>query len=109
MRVSCVFIVFLIISGFFASVASAGHVNIGGTHSESEIRATCKREGGTFESSGGQYGCSKGCGSDICRVSCIGGKCTGSCPNCGQQARSFPVLSGNDVAERILKDSVEQP
>jgi hypothetical protein len=109
MRMFCIFIVALITFGFFSGVASAGSVSISGTHSESEIRATCKKEGGTFQSTAGVYSCSKQCGSTVCAVNCVGGKCAGSCPKCGQQERPFPVLKGDDVAERILKDSVEWP
>jgi len=108
MRKLCLIIIALITFGLFVSVASAGQVSISGTHSESEIKATCDREGGTFESGGGTYGCSKGCGEIVaCRVDCVGGKCTGTCPKCGQQERRLPVLRSDDAAERILKDSVE--
>jgi hypothetical protein len=110
MRKYGVLMVALVTFGFLVSVVSAGQVSISGTHSEGEIKATCNREGGVFESSGGgAYGCAKGCGEgEVCRVECVGGKCTGSCPKCGQQERRLPVLRGDAAAERILKNSVER-
>jgi len=109
MRKSWVLIIALATFGLVAGLASAGHVSIKGTHSANEIRGTCNSAGGTFSEGGGIYGCQKACGGEVCSVTCVGGKCTGSCPNCGRRERRLPTLGGTDAADRILKDSVEQP
>jgi hypothetical protein len=109
MRKFWVFIFALAALGFLTGVASAGHVSISGTHSSNEIRDTCNRAGGEFSEGGGVYGCQKQCGGEVCSVTCVGGKCTGNCPNCGHRERRLPTLGGDDAADRILKDSVGRP
>jgi hypothetical protein len=82
MRKCCLVIIAILTLGLLASAASAGQVSISGTHSESEIKATCGREGGTFESTGGTYSCTKGCGEIVaCRVDCVGGNAQALAPN----------------------------
>jgi hypothetical protein len=109
MRKFWVFTIALATLGFLAGAASAGHVSISGTHSSDEIRATCNREGGSFGEGGGVYTCHKKCGGEVCKVTCVGGNCTGECPKCGRRERRLPELGGTDAADRILRDSVERP
>jgi hypothetical protein len=65
----------------------AAKVSFGGSHSRSEIQATCGAVGGSFFSNS-HYGCTNECagGTDTCAVECVNGKCTGSCPRCGRMA-----------------------
>jgi hypothetical protein len=108
MRKLWLFIVTLVAIGLLAGTSWAGHVSISGTHSANEIRSTCNRTGGSFTEGGGVYGCTKNCGNDVCSVTCVGGKCTGNCPKCGQRERRLPTLGGTDAADRILRDSVQR-
>ena len=93
MRKFVVMIIALATLSFLAGVASAGTVQIGGTHSVGEIKSTCEGAGGTFTQNGTLYGCLNSCGNDLCSVSCIGGKCLGTCPKCGE-IRVLPVFNG---------------
>src|SRR5262249_4019093 len=83
-------VIALFIYGALVGEGWAAKVSIGGTHSRSEIQATCGAVGGDFFSiEGGNYGCTKECagGTDTCAVECTNnGKCTGSCPRCGRVA-----------------------
>ncbi len=90
MRKFVVMIIALAALSSLAGVASAGTIQIGGTHSPEEIKATCDKAGGTYTSYGTLYGCFTGCGGGIadCQVSCIGGKCLGTCPSCGERRMS---------------------
>jgi hypothetical protein len=45
-------------------------------------------------------GCLNSCGDDICSVSCIDGKCLGTCPKCGE-IRVLPVFNGVGVVRGI--------
>src|SRR5215469_2134096 len=108
MRKSIILIIALTIYGFLLGEGWAAKISIGGTHSRSEIQATCGAVGGSFFSNS-HYGCTNECGADTCAVECVNGKCTGSCPRCGQRAspRSPPPrLSGADAVTRVLKNSV---
>ena len=67
MRKFVVMIIALATLSFLAGVASAGTVQIGGTHSESEIKKTCEDSGGTATQNGNIYGCLNTCGNDFCR------------------------------------------
>ena len=108
MRKSIILIIALIIYGVLVGAAWAARVSIGGTHSQSEIQATCGAVGGDFFSlPTGQYGCSNICaqGSASCVVTCgTNGKCFGDCPRCGRLAspsRSpLPRLAGADAVTR---------
>jgi hypothetical protein len=66
-----------------AGIASAETVKISGQHTESEIQATCNREGGTFSGGVTGYGCTKSCGTGTCGVECDRktATCTGSTPS----------------------------
>lgn len=114
MRKSIIVIVALFIYGIYGVLvgeAWAAKVSIGGTHSRSEIEATCDAVGGDFFAlPNGQYGCSHICaGTASCVISCTNGNCTGECPRCGQRVspRSpLPRLAGGDAVTRVLKNSV---
>jgi hypothetical protein len=113
MRKSIILIISLMIYGVLLGEGWAAKVSIGGNHSRSEIQATCGAVGGDFFSfEGGNYGCTNKCagGTDDCAVECTNnGKCTGSCPRCGQRVspRSpLPRLAGGDAVTRVLKNSV---
>ena len=110
MRKSIILVIALMIYGILLGEGWAAKISIGGSHSRSEIQATCGSVGGTFFSNS-HYGCNNECagGTDTCAVECVNGKCTGSCPRCGQRAspRSpLPRLSGGDAVTRVLKNSV---
>jgi len=108
MRKSIILIIALMIYGFLLGEGWAAKISIGGTHSRSQIQATCGAVGGSFFSNS-HYGCTNECGADTCAVECVNGKCTGSCPRCGQRAspRSPPPrLAGADAVTRVLKNSV---
>ena len=109
MRKSIILITALMIYGVLLGEGWAAKISIGGTHSRSQIQATCGAVGGDFFSNS-HYGCVNNCaGGDSCAVECVNGKCTGSCPRCGQRAspRSpLPRLSGADAVTRVLKNSV---
>jgi hypothetical protein len=58
MRKSIILVITLIIYGFLLGEGWAAKVSIGGTHSRSEIQATCGAVGGDFFSiEGGNFGC----------------------------------------------------
>ena len=57
MRKFVVMIIALATLSFLAGVASAGTVQIGGTHPQSEIKSTCENSGGTPTQNGNIYGC----------------------------------------------------
>jgi hypothetical protein len=110
MRKSIILIIALMIYGVLLGEGWAAKVSIGGTHSRSQIQATCGAVGGSFFSNS-HYGCTNECagGTDTCAVECVNGKCTGSCPRCGQRVgpRSpLPRLAGGDAVTRVLKNSV---
>jgi hypothetical protein len=113
MRKSIILVIALMIYGFLLGEGWAAKVSIAGRHSASEIKATCGAVGGDFFSNS-HYGCTKDCagGTDSCAVECVNGKCTGSCPSCGQRAspsRSpLPRLAGADAVTRVLKNSVRR-
>ena len=106
MRKSIILIIALFIYGALVGEGWAAKVSIGGTHSRSEIQATCGAVGGDFFSfEGGDFGCTHECagGTDS--------KCTGTCPRCGQRVspRSpLPRLAGADAVTRVLKNSVSR-
>jgi hypothetical protein len=104
------FITTLVTLLLLAGASWAGQVSISGTHSSAEIKAACDSVGGDFLEGQSGYSCGVECGNDdTCFVSCNkGGKCTGTCPNCGRQAPP-PVLSGTAPVERTLKNSVKRP
>jgi hypothetical protein len=62
MRKFLIMIIALATLSFLAGVASAGTIQIGGTHSPEEIKATCDKAGGTYTSYGTLYGCFTSCG-----------------------------------------------
>jgi hypothetical protein len=101
-----VIIIGLATLSFLAGVASAGTVQISGTHSSGEIKSTCEATGGGYTEMGSLYGCVKACGDDFCSVSCIGGKCLGTCPNCGELR--LPVFNGRAGVGRIMTNKVER-
>src|SRR5215472_8980064 len=110
MRKLIILIMALCTWGVLVSEAWAAKISIAGRHSQSEIQATCGAVGGSFFSNS-HYGCTNECagGTDTCAVECVNGKCTGSCPRCGQRAspRSPPPrLAGADAVTRVLKNSV---
>jgi hypothetical protein len=59
--------------------AQAGSVRLGHI-SSGHLKAICDKNGGTFNSGEGAYGCTGSGGQVNCTKS---GKCTGTCPNCG--------------------------
>jgi hypothetical protein len=66
-----------------AGPASAGKVDLG-HHSSGEIKRTCKKNGGNFNSwPDGSYDCGTGKGHVTCTKD---GNCTGHCDNCGKAA-----------------------
>ena len=83
MRKFLIMITALATLSFLAGVASAGTIQIGGTHSPDEIKTTCEKNGGIYNKDGDLYGCWNSCksgeGSDFCSVACIGGKRLGTC------------------------------
>ena len=92
MRKLLIMTVALATLSFLAGVASAGTIQIGGTHSRDEIKTTCESNGGVYKHDRSLYGCLKRCGNDMCSVSCIGGSCLGTCPKCGEPR--VPVWGG---------------
>src|SRR5262245_34564375 len=113
MRKSIILIIALIIYGVLPGEGWAAKVKISGTHSQSEIQATCGAVGGDFFSNG-SYGCTTTCtGGSVpqCSVECVNGKCTGSCPRCGRVASPsrtpLPRLGGADAVRRVLKNSAK--
>ena len=92
------------LSFFLPGVASAGTVQISGTHDESEIKKTCEDNGGTPTQNGNIYGCLNTCGNDFCSVACIGGKCLGTCPKCGE--RRLPVYK--NAVGSIVTNTVQR-
>lgn len=94
------------LSFFLPGVASAGTVQISGTHDESEIKKTCEDNGGTPTQNGNIYGCLNTCGNDFCSVACIGGKCLGTCPKCGE--RRLPVYGGKNAVGSIVTNTVQR-
>lgn len=106
MRKFLVMIIALATLSFLTGVASAGTVQIGGTHSESEIKSTCEKNGGTPTQNGNIYGCLNTCGNDFCSVACIGGKCLGTCPKCGE--RRLPVYGGKDAVNGVVTNTVQR-
>jgi hypothetical protein len=111
MRKFAVFIVTILALVLAADVVPAGKINISGTHSRDEVKATCDKVGGGFGESANFYSCSKECGNTLCSVDCnkSDNKCTGSCPNCGRRERRLPTLGGADAVDRTLNNSVERP
>lgn len=62
-------------ASLFVSEVMASPINIGGTHSATEIAKTCANVGGEFSQGAGGYGCING---DKGQVQCTNkGKCTG--------------------------------
>jgi len=116
MRKSIILVIALFVYGALVGEGWAAKVSIGGTHSRSQIQATCGAVGGDFFSiEGGNYGCTKQCagGTDTCAVECTNnGKCTGSCLSCGRVASPnrtpLPRLAGGDAVTRVLKNSVRR-
>src|SRR5215217_4726616 len=106
MRRFLTMIIALATLSFLAGVASAGTVQISGTHSESDIKSTCAAAGGSYTTNGNAYGCLNTCGNDLCSVSCIGGKCLGTCPKCGE--RRVPVYGGRDAVGSIVTNKVQR-
>ncbi|MBI5265514.1 MAG: hypothetical protein HY852_27280 [Bradyrhizobium sp.] len=107
MRKFLVVIIALATLSFLAGVASAGTIQIPGTHSTSEIKSACDKAGGFYSEYGDLYTCGKNCGNDFCRVSCIGGKCLGTCPKCGE--RRFSVYGGRGAVGSIVTNMVQRP
>jgi hypothetical protein len=106
MRKFLVIIIALATLSFLAGVASAGTVQIGGTHSVGEIKSACAATGGSFTENGTLYGCLNVCGNDFCSVSCIGGKCLGTCPKCGDLV--LPVFHGRGGVRGIMTNTVRR-
>ena len=81
------FVVMLTLAAFafLADEAGARVVSVSGTHSSSEVKNTCGKNGGDYFEGGGYYGCSKencdGKGGE-CGVACnkSNGKCSGWVP-----------------------------
>jgi hypothetical protein len=75
----------LVALGTFTVIATpvaAGTVDLG-NHSPREIKSTCKKSGGTFNTwPDGTYTCGTGKGQVVCKD----GKCAGHCDNCGKAA-----------------------
>jgi hypothetical protein len=91
---------------FIAAPAAAGTVNLG-TISQSSLKATCKKNGGTFSpSNGNTYDCiGKGEKGGVVSCDAKTQQCTGSCEKCGQ-AR---VVSGTTVRGVLINASAEIP
>lgn len=106
MRKFVVMIIALATLSFLAGEASAGTVQISGTHPQSEIKSTCENSGGTPTQNGNIYGCLNTCGNDLCSVACIDGKCLGTCPKCGE--RRLPVYGGKDALNSIVTNTVQR-
>jgi hypothetical protein len=65
----------------FLDSAFAGSVNLKGTYSAGDIKASCAANGGQYLSGGGNF--DYGCYGSAGVVTCTRGKCTGSCEKCG--------------------------
>jgi hypothetical protein len=102
-------IVYLFALGTFAAMAApvlAGTVDLGRI-SESQLKASCKKAGGTFSGSNGtsSYDCIGKKGMVNCNPKTQ--KCTGSCEACGQ-AR-VGGTSGPTIQGVLANASAEQP
>jgi hypothetical protein len=110
MRKFLVMIAALATLSFLAGVASAGTIQVGGTHSPGEIKSTCDKTGGTYTTNGNFYSCLNVCksgqGTDFCSVTCTGGKCLGTCPKCGE--RRVPVWSGTNIVDGVVTNTVQR-
>lgn len=92
-------------SSFFTDRALADTVVLSGTHSASELKATCGANGGEFAADGTSYGCKGKGGSVTCSWD---EKCTGHCETCGKpgaakrgQGAILGVLSGTTLKTRV--------
>jgi hypothetical protein len=94
MRKSLCFIVILASASFYAGSASAKTVDIKGTWTSEQVKASCEKAGATnFTDGGGPngnlYGCDKPCTGGICSVTCASGKCQGTIPRTAQPCIFF--------------------
>jgi hypothetical protein len=88
---------------FIAAPAAAGTVNLG-TISESSLKATCKKNGGTYSpSNGATYDCIGKGGTVSCDAKTQ--QCKGDCPKCGQSR----VVSGTTVRAVLTNATAEIP
>jgi hypothetical protein len=78
LRIATTGFAFALASVLFAQTADARRVSIGGTHSASEIKATCAKAGGEYIEQGSTYGCETDKGTS---VYCNDGKCHGYVPD----------------------------
>jgi hypothetical protein len=108
MRKSWVFVIAFVSLCCLVGTSWAGTVSVSGTHSADQIKQTCDKVDGTFTETGGSYGCSKVCGggTTLCSVDCKDGKCTGTCPKCGE--RRLPTLSGDTAVADTLNNSIQR-
>jgi len=74
-------IVALVFVGVVVRGASAGTIDLKGTHSAEEVRKTCSDVGGEFNQGSFGYMCTKGGNSVVCKTPAE--TCKGTCPKCG--------------------------
>jgi len=104
MRKSWVLVIGFVSLCCLVNASWAGQVSISGTHSADEIKQTCDRVDGSFTETGNSYACTTTCGNnETCNVECKSGKCTGTCPKCGE--RSLPTLSSDNAVAHTLNNS----
>jgi hypothetical protein len=70
----------MVLLGALMRPASAGMVDLSGTHSATDIKGHCDAAGGEFHVDPGGYACNNGGNIVTCTDN---GKCVGVCPNCG--------------------------
>jgi hypothetical protein len=89
------------------TITTAGYaatVNLKQRHSETEIKATCAREGGSFYSNSQAYGCSKACTPDVsCAVDCQKAtkKCIGTTPRMVDPSSRPNTVLGGGALRRV--------